>query len=95
MQTRVVNFRTDPECDGVWIQRPTVFGNPFPVCRGRSRAQSLAQFEQWLRDRVATDSAFAAAVRALHGRTLICGCKPKDCHGDVLAAVADELAITE
>lgn len=94
MQTTVVNYRTAPTADGVWIQRPTIFGNPFPVCRSRSRAQSLAEYETWLRVRVSVDPVFADAVRNLRGKTLICGCKPKGCHGDVLAAVADELALT-
>ena len=93
--TQVVNYKTCGLAhDGVVIQRSSIYGNPFPVCRTRTRAQALQAFEAYARARVAADPGFAAAVLGLRGRTLLCGCKPLPCHGDVLVAQSDELALT-
>jgi len=92
---QVVNYRTaGPVINGVLIQRGTIFGNPYPVCRTRTRAESLRAFENYARHRIANDAAFAHAVLALRDCTLLCGCKPLPCHGDILANLADELALS-
>lgn len=59
------------------------FGNPLRTLEG---------YEEWLLGRLKTDKPFRAAVRNLAGKTLVCFCKPKPCHGDVLARFADLLA---
>lgn len=94
MSTVVVNYRT-AQTSGVRITRGTPFGNPFPICRGRTREQSIAAFETYARRRLAEDAVFATAVWQLDGQTLLCCCKPKACHGDVLATLAAELTLTE
>lgn len=74
------------------VMRGTPFGNPFPVTPERPREQAVEEFRAWLWERIKTDAAFAAQVRALHGRDLCCCCAPKVCHADVLARAASWLA---
>ena len=59
------------------------FGNPLRTIEG---------YAEWCFDRLKHDSVFRERVRALSGKTLVCFCKPKRCHGDILAAYADALA---
>lgn len=89
---QVENYRTyaGPVEGAVSIQRPSIFGNPYPVTRGRSRSEAIRLFEVYARRRMAEDSDFRKAVADLHGKTLLCSCKPKACHGDVLVLLAKE-----
>jgi len=99
--TRVIHVRDAPprwrlDPAFVYVGRPRhglegPFGNPFPVERhGRDRC--IALFEEHLRDRIKSDEEFKRKVRELSSKTLVCFCKPRPCHGDVLARIADELA---
>lgn len=74
------------------------FGNPHPVdkpcalCGGvtHRRGNSIALFESYFMNRVATDMDFRQKVLALRGKRLACFCKPKhECHGDILKAWLD------
>lgn len=105
--TRVVSMREWVKADPnhVYIGRAGhgesgIYGNP--VAKGRrcpecgdvhvDGGSTLACYEAYLNRRLATDTVFRNQVRALAGKTLVCFCKPKPCHGDVLAAAADRLA---
>lgn len=73
--------------------QPGPFGNPYylvPMDGGR-RGATLEQYKAYLDDRILTEQAFREAVRDLHGKTLVCFCKPKACHGDWLSEAADIL----
>lgn len=74
------------------VMRGTPFGNPFPVTPERPREQAVEEFRQWLWQQIKADPAFAAQVRALHGRDLCCCCAPKVCHADILQRAAAWLA---
>lgn len=92
--TRVVNLYR--EAYDVYIGRPGKgmagpWGNPFPVPRGASPDASLIQYEQYLRNKVATDPQFRKDLLALQGKVLGCFCKPKPCHGDIMIQVINEL----
>lgn len=52
---------------------------------------TLHCFEQYARRRITTDAEYRTAVRGLYGKTLWCFCKPRPCHGDILAKLAEEL----
>jgi len=96
--TRVVNVRQE-QCD-VYIgrgPRGTIpgdpgsrgyFGNPF-VLRDQDdpaeRARVLVEYREWFLKRVQEDPVFATAIRGLRGQVLGCFCKPRECHGDVIA----------
>ena len=99
--TRVVNLHKSPY--DVYIGRagrgqsgyfgnPIKVGEPCPVCGKRhSRAATLVCYRQYLMRRVQSDPLFKERIMALHGKTLGCFCKPKTCHGDILAEVIDRL----
>lgn len=89
----------------VYVGRPgkglkSEFGNPIriketcPVCGGKhlTGGTTLACYEEWLRKKIEEDEAFREKVASLHGKTLVCFCKPKPCHGDILEKIAAELA---
>lgn len=83
MKTTVINLRTyrGPR-DYVLIDRKTVYGNPFPITRTRSRAQSIRTFEKYFERRI-KESEFRVDVTRLRGKKLACWCEPLACHGDV------------
>jgi len=68
------------------------FGNPFvlnDVSDPEERAHVITSYERWLMEpKQAT--LVEKAKKELRGKTLGCWCKPLDCHGDILKAVADE-----
>ena len=99
MRTRVVNLRK--ERADVYIGRPPrghgipdppargCFGNPFPMENEADREQVLRRYALYFLERVETDEAFRKAVLALRGKSLGCFCKPKPCHGDIIAEWLD------
>lgn len=82
----VLNKKHNPR-SGVYIGRPSKFGNPFVIGRDGDRAQVIAKFEQYMR---ANPALMEAAKRELRGKDLICWCAPLACHGDVLTRIANE-----
>lgn len=81
----VANMRTRLPGD-VYIGRGSVFGNPF-VMNDKSdeeRTRVIAEYKTYFLDRVEKDSQFREEVLALKGRSLVCYCAPKPCHGDVI-----------
>jgi hypothetical protein len=86
MQTVVVNIHKEPF--DVYIGRrgqgqDGYFGNPFRI--GISREDAVERFERYFADRIEKDSEFRRRVLKLKGKRLGCFCKPKACHGDVIA----------
>lgn len=67
------------------------FGNPIALPEGEDPGATLSAYEAYLRERVAKDEVFRGHVRSLCGKKLMCFCKPKPCHGDILAKVCGEL----
>jgi hypothetical protein len=50
-----------------------------------SREQAVKSFQKYFNERIEKDSEFKRRVLALKGKRLGCFCKPKACHGDVIA----------
>lgn len=72
--------------DAVPIERWTEWGNPFRVGDHGTRAQVIEKYREW----VLSQPEMLERVKAqLHGKHLVCCCKPKPCHGDVLLALAN------
>lgn len=95
-KTKVVNITKTKDFD-VYIGRAGqghdgYFGNPF---RDEGRAKSIKLFKDYALRKIKTDPEYKERIRELHGKTLGCFCKPRDCHGDVLAEIADRLAMEE
>lgn len=89
MITHAVNLRHSPF--DVYIGRARkghdgYFGNPYPLRGEASRGQVLDCYRAWFVNRVVSDPEFRRRVLELRGKRLGCFCKPKDCHGDVIAA---------
>ena len=69
--------------DNIFIGRPSTFGNIFTVSEyGREKAIEL--FEDYL-----FNSGLIEQIGQLKGKNLICFCKPKKCHGDILLKLAN------
>lgn len=79
----------------VYIGRPSMFGNPFPLKNPRDDAerwQVIEMYKTWFLTRVVTDERFRVGVEKLRDKRLGCHCKPKICHGDIITAyLAGEL----
>ena len=86
--TKIVNLQNDPF--DVYIGRdendqPGEFGNPFIIGEHGTRDIVLEKYIKYFNDRLEADPIFKQKIRALKGKTLGCYCKPKSCHGDVIA----------
>ena len=73
------------------IMRGTVFGNPYSLQKGYAREEAIALYREWLRDNYRRRTPVYHALIKLVERmesgeniTLVCCCKPKACHGDVI-----------
>ncbi len=90
MSTTVVNARTvkdpHPNVDYVYVGRPSKWGNPFRIGRDGDRAAVIAKYREW----ILRQPALIDALSELRGMRLGCYCYPLDCHGDVLAELAEQ-----
>lgn len=91
--------------DVVYIGRPSMWGNPFasvyavPIWRNDVIRVSdpVEMYKLWLQGRKYKGlnqkqrKQVLENVHTLRGKTLRCFCKPKPCHGDVLAEMADRV----
>ncbi len=83
--TRVVHCKREPTGLDVYIGRPSKWGNPFRIGRDGTREEVIIKYREWIK----TQPALLAVLPELKGKVLRCWCKPKACHGDVLAELAD------
>ncbi|SRR5712692_6230957 len=74
--TRVLHCKKEPY--GVYIGRPSKWGNPFVIGRDGRRGEVIRKYEEWVK----TQPHLMAALHELKGKLLGCWCKPQDCHGD-------------
>lgn len=84
-KTIVRNVKTGVHENAVYIGRPSTFGNPFTIGFDGDRKRVIGLFTIYFYDRLAHEDAFREKVHELAGKTLICYCYPKACHGDVIA----------
>lgn len=75
----------------VYIGRPSVLGNPFPMQFESQRASVVAAYRKWLQARYSDDASVFAELHQLADRVkagesiaLQCWCAPCACHGDVI-----------
>jgi len=98
--TEVINIRNAPygwedDENYVYIGRAGhghdgYFGNPIKL-NGKKRGTTLELFRSYVVNRLETDEIYRQRVKELNGKVLVCFCKPKPCHGDVLAYYAEKL----
>ena len=75
----VVNKRT--EDFDVYIGRGSKWGNPFKIGPDGNRADVIEKYRQWIK----TKPNLLECLPELDCKRLGCFCKPRTCHGDVLA----------
>lgn len=83
--TTVVNIRSGASYD-VLCDRTTPFGNH--VGQGKGRFRAVLAYSRWIEQ--PEQAEFRERVRReLKDKVLGCWCKPKICHCDILAKIAD------
>lgn len=91
--TRVVHCRKEPY--DVYIGRGSKWGNPWThlPLEGTQAEYQVATREDAIDayERYLLDSELIHDLRELKGQRLGCYCKPKACHGDILARLANQL----
>ena len=70
----------------VYIGRPSDWGNPFVIGKDGDRADVIRKYRNWI---MRQPELISRAKKELRGQRIACWCKPEDCHGDVLAEIAD------
>lgn len=102
MTTTVVNKRSKGfkrNDNQIYIGRGSIWGNPFthlPLSRTKAQFQvateeeSMIRYEAWLRERLASDPKLRDELRKLEGHELVCYCKPRPCHGDIIITLIEE-----
>jgi hypothetical protein len=88
--TSVIHIKNAPpgyksNSDYVYIGRGSKWGNPYHVSMGRTRCIEL------YREHLTSQPQLMNALHELKGKTLVCFCKPEDCHGDILVMMAEAL----
>lgn len=91
---RVVNRHHFPDgvpSPSIYIGRGTPLGNPFTVKEWGELA--LPKYREWLWEKLnEQDSAVLGAFAEITvEHKLVCSCKPRPCHGDVIVAAWDWL----
>lgn len=76
-----------PPKDAVYIGRPSKWGNPYPVQYESQREWAIKSFEESIEENPKIKEMIK---RELKGKDLVCFCKPKACHGDILLRIANE-----
>lgn len=84
MTTKVINRRSGASYDFM-VDRTSFWGNPFHIGVDGTRREVIAKY----RAMVLSRPDMVARLPELRGKTLGCWCKPKPCHADVLAELAD------
>lgn len=100
METKVINIKDAPsgwkdDPNYVYIGRAGhgltgYFGNPFTK-KSSKNDDILERYRGYVEHLLEMDREFNRRVKELKGKTLVCFCKPKRCHGDILAHYADKL----
>ena len=84
---RLLNGR-DAHAGVVRIDRRTRWGNPFRLGRDGGRAEVIDLYRRDLWRRIRAGEIALEDLAALASATLLCHCRPLQCHGDVLARAA-------
>ena len=92
-KTLVVNIYKEPF--DVYIGRAGrghdgYFGNPFRLNSEAERRDVIEKYRTYFLERIERDPEFKERILALRGKRLGCFCKPKACHGDVIAEWLDK-----
>jgi len=91
-KTRVVHCKKKPY--DIYIGRPSKWGNSWSHQQGTqaeflvaTREEAIERYREWIMGQ----PELLADLHELKGKVLGCWCKPKACHGSILAELADKL----
>ncbi len=70
----------------VYIGRPSQWGNPFVIGKDGNREEVVEEYLHYL----LSQPHLIRDLQQLKGKILGCWCSPSSCHGDVVAALANE-----
>lgn len=77
--------------DGVYVGRPSVLGNPYPLHDEKERDAVIEKYRAWLRSEYCKKGSVYKALVELADRyrkgeeiVLVCWCAPRRCHADVI-----------
>ena len=88
MKPVVLNKRNRDTSNGVYIGRGTKWGNPYRIKDYSNPEERLQVIELY---RINILPKFSQQeLETLKGRTLVCYCAPKPCHGDLLLQAANK-----
>ena len=82
----------------VYVGRPSLLGNPFPMRKESERNQVCDQYLDWLRTQYKENPAVRAKLHWLAGLAkrqpveLVCYCAPLRCHADSIKAAVLAIA---
>lgn len=84
---------------GEYIGRPSPLGNPFRVESEKQRGKVISQYREWLLGKVKSkDDTIVSELKRLRSLAetqgelnLACWCSPKQCHGEVIKEVIENL----
>lgn len=72
----------------VYIGRPTIFGNPFPIGDSYTRDEAVAAYEEYAR----SNKPLLKAIKELSEDDILgCWCHPRKCHGDIVIKLWGEM----
>lgn len=96
---RVLNKYRDQLPEGaVSIMRPGFWGNPYSVGKDGDRDEVLRKYRQWFDLMLSgpLGNSFLDALKQLsQAPALVCCCKPKACHGDIIVEKMLELNLLQ
>ena len=85
--TNVIHIRNKTGSpDEVYIGRGSKWGNPYKIGIDGDRAKVIKLYKGY----IVKKSIIHTDLEELRGKTLVCYCKPKACHGDVLIELLGE-----
>ena len=73
---------------GVYIGRPSIWGNPFVIGKDGNRDAVIEKYRNWL---LSKPDLVQKVKTQLKGKDLVCFCAPAKCHGDILLQIANEI----
>ena len=85
MKPKVLNRRRNLKSTGVYVGRPTKWGNPFVIGVHGTREEVVALYREYI-----LNSRLKDELHELTGRNLICWCAPLACHADVLLELSNK-----
>ena len=96
-------YKNEPSKDDVYIGRGSPLGNPYTSMKGKTtlakytcdtREESIAAYRDYLLAKIKSrDKSICKEIKRIYelhkngNVNLVCFCKPKPCHGDVIIEV--------